>query len=199
MSDTGSQKSFSGSPSASSRVNDLISKAVTHHGISATQLAKVVAAQSASVTSQDVLQVASRLQQQYQQQQQQPVMAKKSNAVSPSVKDSSTPSSSGMVQFNLVNENGIVTPIEINATVAAAAAMVAAQKQQNQKIEAAAHNSSTSTSSNSVITSSFEPHIKAIDGRVNLPKVNSSGCNNGLSVEVNYIFIYFIFILQKLR
>ena len=65
------------------------------------------------------------------------VMAKKSNVLQPSSKNN-TQMTSGMVQLNVVNENGIVTPIEVNASVAAAAAFVAAQKHQNQRLEASA-------------------------------------------------------------
>ena len=67
-----------------------------------------------------------------QQQNDQPmVMAKKSNVIQPSSKNNAQ-TASGMVQLNVVNENGIVTPIEVNAAVAA---FVAAQKHQNQRLE----------------------------------------------------------------
>ena len=59
------------------------------------------------------------------------VMAKKSNVIQPSSKNNAQ-TTSGMVQLNVVNENGIVTPIEVNAAVAA---FVAAQKHQNQRLE----------------------------------------------------------------
>ena len=75
------------------------------------------------------------------------VMAKKSNASQPSIKNN-TSTASGMVQLNLVNENGTVTPIEVNASVAAAAALVAAQKHQNQRLEGASTGSLNTLSMN---------------------------------------------------
>ena len=61
------------------------------------------------------------------------VMAKKSNVLQPSSKNNAQ-TTSGMVQLNVVNENGIVTPIEVNALLQSA--IVAAQKHQNQRLEA---------------------------------------------------------------
>ena len=159
-------------------VNEILSKAATHCGLSPAQLAKAVAAQSAAETSQAIHQAASRLQQQ------QPVMAKKSNAFSPFNKDNIT-SPTGMVQLNLVNENGIVTPIEINASVAAAAAMVAAQKQKNHKLEAAVHNSLISTSINSaIVSSSLGNTSKHAD--LGTKSSKSSTLDNSLVFNVSY-------------
>ena len=77
------------------------------------------------------------------------VMAKKSNVIQASSKNNS-PTASGMVQLNLVNENGVVTPIEVNASVAAAAALVAAQKHQNQRLDGVSSNNFNTASINSI-------------------------------------------------
>ena len=79
------------------------------------------------------------------------ITAKKSNVIQPSSKNNAQ-TASGMVQLNVVNENGIVTPIEVNAAVAA---FVAAQKHQNQRLEGSSSGNLNSTANGviNVVTS----------------------------------------------
>ena len=130
--------------------------------------------------AQAIQQAAARL---HQHQYDQPIMAKKSNAISQSAQNSIT-SPTGMVQLNLVNENGIVTPIEINASVAAAAALVAAQKHQQTKIdsEPSTNTMASSMSSTSAVSSFVSGSKETVTGHK--PLKHSS---NGTSINVSYI------------
>ena len=125
-------------------------------------------------------QAAARLQQHHNEQ---PIMAKKSN-VSPLTNKNNTTTPPGMVQLNLVNENGTVTPIEINASMAAAAALVAAQKHQNQKFDGGSSNNPSSTSiNNTILNSTFGNTTKTIDG--GSKSLKSPHTNNGPSINVS--------------
>ena len=130
--------------------------------------------------AQAIQQAAARLHQ--HQYNDQPIMAKKSNAIS--AQNSITGSPTGMVQLNLVNENGIVTPIEINASVAAAAALVAAQKHQQTKIdsEPSTNTMASSMSSTSAVSSFVSGSKETVTGHK--PLKHSS---NGTSINVSYI------------
>ena len=135
--------------------------------------------------AQAIQQAAARLHQ--HQYNDQPIMAKKSNAISQSAQNSIT-SPSGMVQLNLVNENGIVTPIEINASVAAAAALVAAQKHQQTKIdsEPSTNTMASSMSSTSAVSSFVNGSKEAPTGHKPL-KLSQPSSNGTTSINVSYI------------
>ena len=164
-------------------LNEILSKSATYSCLSTAQLVKAVAGQNAAETSEAIQQAATLLQHQ------QPVMAKKTNAFSHLNKDIAT-SASGMVQLNLVNENGTVTPIEINASVAAAA-LVAAQKHQNYKFEAAVHSTHDSTPiRNTVVTSNLGNDMKNIEGEPKSLKT-SNYSNNGNTFNVSYLYFSF--------
>ena len=133
--------------------------------------------------AQAIQQAAARL---HQHQYDQPIMAKKSNAISQSAQNSIT-SPTGMVQLNLVNENGIVTPIEINASVAAAAALVAAQKHQQTKIdsEPSTNTMASSMSSTSAVSSFVNGSKETVTGHK--PLKLSQHSSNVTSINVSYI------------
>ena len=133
--------------------------------------------------AQAIQQAAARL---HQHQYDQPIMAKKSNAISQSAQNSIT-SPAGMVQLNLVNENGIVTPIEINASVAAAAALVAAQKHQQTKIDSEPSNNTMapSLSSTSAVSGFVNGSKETVTGHK--PLKLSQHSSNGTSINVSYI------------
>ena len=135
--------------------------------------------------AQAIQQAAARLHQ--HQYNDQPIMAKKSNAISQSAQNSITGSPTGMVQLNLVNENGIVTPIEINASVAAAAALVAAQKHQQTKIdsEPSTNTMASSMSSTSAVSSFVNGSKETVTGHK--PLKLSQPSSNGTSINVSYI------------
>ena len=135
--------------------------------------------------AQAIQQAAARL---HQHQYDQPIMAKKSNAISQqSAQNSITGSSTGMVQLNLVNENGIVTPIEINASVAAAAALVAAQKHQQTKIdsEPSTNTMASSMSSTNAVSSFVNGSKETVTGHK--PLKLSQHSSNVTSINVSYI------------
>ena len=135
--------------------------------------------------AQAIQQAAARL---HQHQYDQPIMAKKSNAISQqSAQNSITGSPTGMVQLNLVNENGIVTPIEINASVAAAAALVAAQKHQQTKIdsEPSTNTMASSMSSTNAVSSFVNGSKETVTGHK--PLKLSQPSSNGTSINVSYI------------
>lgn len=136
--------------------------------------------------AQAIQQAAARLHQHHQHQYDQPIMAKKSNAISQSAQNSIT-SPTGMVQLNLVNENGIVTPIEINASVAAAAALVAAQKHQQTKIdsEPSTNTMASSMSSTSAVSSFVNGSKESVTGHK--PLKLSQHSSNGTSINVSSI------------
>ena len=96
-----------------------------------------------------------------------------------------------MVQLNLVNENGIVTPIEINASVAAAAALVAAQKHQQTKIdsEPSTNTMASSMSSTSAVSSFVSGSKQTVTGHK--PLKLSQHSSNGTSINVSYIQYYY--------
>ena len=133
--------------------------------------------------AQAIQQAAARL---HQHQYDQPIMAKKSNAISQSAQNSIT-TPTGMVQLNLVNENGIVTPIEINASVAAAAALVAAQKHQQTKIdsEPSTNTMASSMSSTSAVSSFVNGSKETVSGHK--PLKLSQHSSNGNLINVSYI------------
>ena len=197
MSDNGSQKSFRNSTFA-----DSTHSYISGNGVSKGQEKRTSAVSNSSangiqpelsqkyisdaITKQAhaIQQAAARLQQQHQHEQ--PVMAKKSN-ISPTSNRSNIQGPSGMVQLNLVNENGIVTPIEINASVAAAAAIVVAQKHQNHKLEAGAINNFISASMNSTsVANSLGNSPKSNDAGAKSSKIPPHG-NIGLSFNVSYL------------
>ena len=135
--------------------------------------------------AQAIQQAAARL---HQHQYDQPIMAKKSNAISQqSAQNSITGSPTGMVQLNLVNENGIVTPIEINASVAAAAALVAAQKHQQTKIdsEPSTNTMASSMSSTNAVSSFVNGSKETVTGHK--PLKLSQHSSNVTSINVSYI------------
>ena len=135
--------------------------------------------------AQAIQQAAARL---HQHQYDQPIMAKKSNAISQSAQNSITGSPTGMVQLNLVNENGIVTPIEINASVAAAAALVAAQKHQQTKIDSEPSNNTMapSLSSTSAVSGFVNGSKETVTGHKPL-KLSQPSSNGTTSINVSYI------------
>ena len=135
--------------------------------------------------AQAIQQAAARLHH-HQHQYDQPIMAKKSNAISQSAQNSIT-TPTGMVQLNLVNENGIVTPIEINASVAAAAALVAAQKHQQTKIdsEPSTNTMASSMSSPSSVSSFVNGSKETVTGHK--PLKLSQHSSNVTSINVSYI------------
>ena len=136
-----------------------------------------------TIHAQAIQQAAARLQQQQHQQETLPVMAKKSN-INPTISSKSNGQGpSSVLQLNLVNENGIVTPIEINASVAAAAAIVAAQKQHKPDPEGTRNFISTSMNSNGV-ADSLVNIPRSIDAGAKCPKVPPHG-NVGQSVHVS--------------
>ena len=136
--------------------------------------------------AQAIQQAAARLHH-HQHQYDQPIMAKKSNAISQSAQNSITGSPTGMVQLNLVNENGIVTPIEINASVAAAAALVAAQKHQQTKIdsEPSTNTMASSMSSTNAVSSFVNGSKETVTGHK--PLKLSQHSSNVTSINVSYI------------
>lgn len=118
------------------------------------------------------------------------VMAKKSNVVQPLNKNNS-PNASKMVQLNLVNENGVVTPIEVNASVAAAAALVAAQKHQNQRIEGVSINNFNTAAINSITNAgpSFGSSPKQADFGSKSTKVLPNSSDGSTANVSNYSFL----------
>jgi hypothetical protein len=200
MSDSGSQKSFRDTSSVDSTnshfsgnfvINTQERKrpAVTYsskNGSSPESFQKDI---SDAITKQAhaIQQAAARLQQHHNEQ---PIMAKKSN-VSPQTNKTNTQTPPGMVHFNLVNENGVVTPIEINASMAAAAALVAAQKHQNHKFDGGSSSNPNSTSiNNSNINSSFGNTPKTIDGGSKSIKSPHTTSGPSINVSTNFCMMF---------